>query len=158
MNAGFLARRGVIIRHPVDFWPERCALGGATLPFVANNYGFAMLYNNDPLGRRLRIYGFSSSGGNPQAQPGIALLQGTQGTLAMNGQSMVTDIGQLAGQIFSGYTVTRFGTPFFSAQFGLEDNGVGFAPLLVLAAKTSLVCFSDDVNTTVWIEFLWMVD
>lgn len=158
MDAGFLARKGVLTRHPVDFFPERCALGGDTLPFLANNYGFAMLYNNDPLGRRLRVYGFSSSGGNPQAQPGITLLDGTQGSFKMNGQPLVTDMAQMPGQIWSGYTLTRFGTPFFSAQFGLEDNGVGWAPLLILAPKMSLVCFSDDVNTTVWIEFLWMVD
>lgn len=158
MNAGFLARRGVITRHPVDFFPERCAWGSGTELFQAGVESFVLLYNDDALGRFLRVYFVWSLSQGVFTQPSIRVYNGVQGTFAMQGQPLVTNMGVMSGSIYTGTSATEFGTEYgFGAVQFVTELASPF-PIIVLAPGWSLVNFGGAAANSVAGSFIWMVD
>lgn len=158
MNAGTLNRNGVRTRHPVDFYPERCAYGAGSVSFTAGFDTFVLLTNDDPLGRFLRLYSVLTINDGIFQQLSVRVFQGVQGTLAMAGQPLVTSMASMPGSIYTGTTLTEFGTPYGSGAIGFSSQVSHDFPLLVLAPNWSLVCFGGAVGNSVAASFIWMVD
>lgn len=158
MDAGFLARKGVLTRHPVDFFPERCARGTGVVPFDNVHFGFVALFNDDPLGRMIRVYGLNSEGAFNLDQDTIYVFQGKVGSFAMQGFPLVANQGSMPGSIYTGYATTKVGQPIGVASFELEQHGASSAPLIILPTHFSLIMYSLDSSSTVAADFLWMID
>lgn len=158
MDAGWLARKGVITRHPLDFFIERAGQGfGHHVVTTGGNFGFSALFNNDPLGRALRVYTVS-----PYSTFAFVfrftLVTGTIGSFFMAGTPLVTTMGRPPGDIYTGEAAAVTGKDLYASSSVSAISAVSPVPSLVLQSNSSLVCWSTVANDETWIGFQWMVD
>lgn len=172
MDLGFLRRTGTRTRHPVDFYPERCAwcYGLYAGPSLTAN-GFVELFNNDPLGRMLRIYFFNTGGvansgsylcvvkgpvgSNPPAEVGSTLVGGIS--------PLVPGFGGLPGQLLGGNQPAGSSAvqPAFPllvfAGFSLA-TAISPAPLAIVPAGYSALAFEWQGQDFAEASMLYMLD
>jgi hypothetical protein len=158
MNAGFLRRRGVITRHPVDFYAERCAYGFAGLDGTATTDQFVALYNDDPLGRYLRVFSLAGFNGSNANQNTVRVYNGQLGTLVMHGRPLVTNLAQPPGSIYAGAATSEVGDAWGSGGLLPLAAGITPAPLVVLAQGFSFILYAGGAFSPVGATFIWMVD
>jgi hypothetical protein len=156
---GSLSRpRGTLIRHPVDWYPERCGRGTASVPFDGAHLGFVALFNDDSQGRQLRVYGLQAEGAFTVDVPTVYVAEGTVGTLVMQGTPLIVGNGATPGQIYSGYDSANRGTAFALTVFLSAYQGFAWAPYAILKQGYSLILYAPDFNTTIGADFVWLVD
>jgi hypothetical protein len=158
LDAGWLARKGTITRHPLDFFIERAGQGfGHHVVGVGGNFGFSALYSNDPLGRALRVYTIS-----PYSTFAfvfrLTLVSGTLGSLFMHGTPMVSNMGSPPGDIYAGEAAAVSGKDLYATSSVSAITAVSPVPILVLEQGSSLVVWSTVANDETYIGFQWMID
>ncbi len=152
--------RSVYQRNTPDYFIQGLATGGvANLPPMLQYYQ-ASLFNSATDGSYLFVYGMNLdfNGGNLAT---VTMVQGAYGTLAMQGQSVQSDLGAQPGQIYTdqggapltptGLTMGHiigsvFATPLLSAF-----------PLWIVPPSWSLFFTADTTVNGVVANFWWVV-
>ena len=158
MNAGFLAHRGVIVRHPCDFWPEKCATAVGAVAAVPGQFPFVMLNNNDALGRMLRVYSFDLLPQNYITLGNVTIQDGHTGTAFGSPNPLVSGLGQPPGQVYVGTSATQFGTPYYGNFSSPSTIGAVGAPFIVLSRGWSLILWVTFTQADENASFLYMID
>lgn len=161
--------KGTLVRPAPDYFDDNIGVGGYwTQPAGSFPYVSISLFNDDPLGRLLKVYTITS-GDDSGFGTFMYFLQGTPlGSFVCQGQHLRPDTGTVSGQIWqrldhAGALNDPYPLPLpdntqVLATPGFASQTVGFShPLAIIPVGWSLVLANANNAATIYASFWWQV-